>query len=260
MNQKPSKIIGALTCKTSIFALSLVALACTCLSFSEYFMYYEDYPELAFRFPSFFEIVFFILNIAPSLLLIFYVKKIFKTPKRVVTIPTIYATIAITPAFSFIVDTIAYDRPIRFILRYFQKELLFGLAIVVSYTLITIFALNGRLKKRWVLLSATVGLIMGLSLIIDVLLSLIQLHEGDIAYLYVFADLSAGIGTVILHLALLLFGLKAKIPAIIHLVNPIKVKSSSPEQELKLLQEKLDLGIITEEEYQAQRAEIINKL
>ena len=34
----------------------------------------------------------------------------------------------------------------------------------------------------------------------------------------------------------------------------------NPEQALKLLKDKLDLGMITEEEYQAQRAEIISKL
>ena len=33
-----------------------------------------------------------------------------------------------------------------------------------------------------------------------------------------------------------------------------------PEQALKYLKERLDLGMITEEEYQAQRAEIIRKL
>ena len=34
----------------------------------------------------------------------------------------------------------------------------------------------------------------------------------------------------------------------------------TPEQALKLLKDKLDLDMITEEEYQAQRAEIISKL
>ncbi len=34
----------------------------------------------------------------------------------------------------------------------------------------------------------------------------------------------------------------------------------SPEQALRLLNDKLDFGMITEEEYQAQRNEIISKL
>ena len=34
----------------------------------------------------------------------------------------------------------------------------------------------------------------------------------------------------------------------------------TPEQSLRLLNDKLELGMITEEEYQAQRADIISKL
>lgn len=54
---------------------------------------------------------------------------------------------------------------------------------------------------------------------------------------------------------------KNKIPAIIY-ETPEKKNTEirSPEQALKLLKEKFELGMITEEEYQEQRAEIISKL
>jgi hypothetical protein len=82
-------------------------------------------------------------------------------------------------------------------------------------------------------------------------------------YQYIFSSLLGIIGAITLYTALLLFGLKNRVPTIIK-VSPEKEKKHaerlSPEQSLRLLQEKLDLDMITEEEYQAQRAEIISKL
>lgn len=66
------------------------------------------------------------------------------------------------------------------------------------------------------------------------------------------------LGTIAFYVSLLLFGLKNKIPPIIS-TKP-KFDITDPEDNLKLLKEKLDLGIITEEEYHTQRTEIINNL
>ena len=63
------------------------------------------------------------------------------------------------------------------------------------------------------------------------------------------------IGSSALYVALLIFASKNNIPSV-----EVNTEKMNPEQELKLLQCKYDLNIITEEEYQAQRAKIISKL
>ena len=82
-------------------------------------------------------------------------------------------------------------------------------------------------------------------------------------YLYLFTSPMSVIGSSTLYIALLLFALKNKIPSVLAL-SPEKEKARAekmnPEQTLKLLKDKLDLDMITEEEYQAQRADIISKL
>ena len=82
-------------------------------------------------------------------------------------------------------------------------------------------------------------------------------------YLYIFTYPLSIIGSTLLYISLLLFGVKNKIPSVIAL-SPEKgrarAEKMNPEQALKLLKDKLELGMITEEEYQAQRANIISKL
>lgn len=53
--------------------------------------------------------------------------------------------------------------------------------------------------------------------------------------------------------------MRYKIPAISSQIQRRK-KDISPEQELRVLKNKLERGILTDEEYQTQRAEIISKL
>ena len=73
---------------------------------------------------------------------------------------------------------------------------------------------------------------------------------------------------ILAYAAVCIGGLALFISMIIFTLNPsgfpepVKKKGTAitPEQALILLNEKLELGIITEEEYKAQRAEIINNL
>ena len=107
-----------------------------------------------------------------------------------------------------------------------------------------------------------VGLLVEFWSIIDLFQS-IEWYLEDELYLYLFTWPISILGTIALYVSLLLFGLKNRIPAIIS-VSPEKEKKNAekmtPEQSLRLLKEKLDLGMITEEEYKAQRTEIINNL
>ena len=62
---------------------------------------------------------------------------------------------------------------------------------------------------------------------------------------------------------MLLFGLKNRIPAILYASHQKEKRNDekiNPEHALILLKEKFELGMISEEDYQAQRVDIINKL
>ena len=86
-------------------------------------------------------------------------------------------------------------------------------------------------------------------------------YISDQRYLYLFTVPMSILGYIGFYISLLLFGVKNKIPALIMSSSVKKADGKiSPEQSLKLLKDKLELGMITEEEYQVQRAEIISKL
>lgn len=96
--------------------------------------------------------------------------------------------------------------------------------------------------------------------IVVIIIELLTLIEA-ISYAYDFisfcSDLLGVVASISMTLALFVFGFKNNIPA---LIAKKERKDRTTEKELNLLKEKLDLGIITEEEYKEKRAEIIGKL
>lgn len=69
------------------------------------------------------------------------------------------------------------------------------------------------------------------------------------------------VGHFLFYIALIWFGLTNTIPPMSSATSKKKeIENISPEQALRTLKEKLDNGMITEEEYTAQRATIISKL
>ena len=82
-------------------------------------------------------------------------------------------------------------------------------------------------------------------------------------WLYLFSFLFGSLGNIGLSLALLLFSLKTKIPVVITEQKKISTQNSSidtAEYNLKDLQNKLDFGMISEQEYEEARKEIIKNL
>ena len=136
------------------------------------------------------------------------------------------------------------------------------LAILVCSVLAVISALKGFNKKVFIIISMSVCLLYETLSLLE-MFAFMEYYVENSRYLYVFTSPMGIIGAISLYTALLLFGLKNKIPSVLSL-SPEKEKARAekmnPEQALKLLKDKLDLDMITEEEYQAQRAEIIGKL
>ena len=79
-------------------------------------------------------------------------------------------------------------------------------------------------------------------------------------YLYLITNPATYISDLTLLATLLLFGLKNRIHAIIPMSNEKKdkqLKKMEPQKALRFLNDELYFGIITDEEYQEKRSEII---
>ena len=252
----------ALRYKTPIIILALLALVFTVLSRITYFVNYDweynnghGFYELTVSFPGVFDLLSFFISIAPYVLLVIYLLKFHNEFKATVLVPVIFGLIAFAPLYYF-VDFLFLGYGIYF------RDLIFDIPLIVAFALATINALKGFSKKAFLIIAIVVGLLLEFMSIIELFQS-IEWYLEDELYLYLFTRPISILGTIALYVSLLLFGLKNRIPAIIS-VSPEKEKKNAekmtPEQSLRLLNDKLELGMITEEEYKAQRAEIINNL
>ena len=263
MNQTVFDKQRVLKSKTPITILAIIALGCTVLSSITYFAFYDwvkvngDYTyELTFRFPSLLSLISLTLTLAPKVLLVLYIFKFFREFKATIIVPIIFGCIAANPLLSFINSFFAFSYGFNGI------SLIMSLITIITYTLATISALKGLSNKIFIIIPTALSIALSF-------LSLISLSSSSEFYaregmtLYLFTNPASIIASITLNIALLLFGLKNRIPAILT-VSPEKEKKNaekmSPEQALRLLNDKLELGMITKEEYQSQRAEIINNL
>lgn len=254
MNQTALDKQRVLQCKTPITVLALISLLCTALSSITYFAFYSN-DELTFEFPSLLSLISFAMYFAPKVLLILYVVKFFREFKATIIVPIIFACIAASPLLSFI-NT--------FILGYGLDgiNLIINLITMVTFTLATISALKGLSNKVFIIVPTALGLALSALYLIS-LFPTFEFYARNGFTLYLFTEPMSIIASITFYVALLLLGLKNRIPAILA-VSPEKEKKNaekmSPEQALRLLNDKLELGMITKEEYQSQRAEIINNL
>lgn len=241
---KAQKIIK----KSYINILSWVALGLAILASCSYFIYSYDGKNF------FFTIIYLIsllLNIAPYILLVLYLKKFQNRLKATIIVPIIFGLLGL-------------PKILGIGLYYFGGSTLtfiIDIAFIISCILSTISALKGLKKKLFVLIFMGIG-------VLDELISLTRafsfigyyVSSGYITSIFLFARI---ISAMLLYIDLGFFGIKFKIPAILA-ISPEKEKITpenvSPEQALMALKNKLELSMITEEEYQKQRAEIISKL
>lgn len=246
-------------CNSPITILGFISLICTVFSCITYFLYYYDvvggnsYYELAFYFPSIIDILLLLLNLATCVLLLLYIMKFHGQYKGTVLYPIVCGLIVGYYLLSTIWNVVrGYGL--------YWPDILISLAIIVAFTLLTINATKGLNKKVYTIVATSIGLVLQLLYVISIFNSMDWYIKNE---MYLFSYLMDIIGTAALYIALLLFGLNNRIPALVSLLpekERQKTEKMTPEQSLWFLKDKLDLGMITEEEYQAQRAEIISKL
>lgn len=250
-----------LQAQTPIVVLTIISLVLTVISSLDGFTYYTSSNDGAWELhlslfedgiiDTIFSLLTYALSVAPIILFALYIFKFHKQFRAYSTIPTMLGLIAFTPLFYFISDlALGYGRPSLL-------ELLVDLLIVVSFTLAAVNALKGFPKKIFIVIAVACGLLNEVVSLVSFIRYAGE-YISDGLYLYLITWPFSIIGFSTLYVALLLFVLKNNIPV------PVKKEQSteklSPEQSLRYLKEKLDLGMITEEEYQAQRADIISKL
>lgn len=137
-------------------------------------------------------------------------------------------------------------------------SMLFSLVGCVSNILFVLYAFVLRRKMK----AGTfcmIYLICSLATTTLTLISYIITYSKVDMPLYIYQYFANSVGSITL-IAMILFGLLPERSSINSVSNPPAVNALNTDKALKLLNDKLELGIITEEEYQVQRAEIINNL
>ena len=238
-----------LNCKTPITVLALIALifaVFNSLTYFAYDTYYEingvDVQEIIFSFPSIFGLISWVLMLAPKVLLVLYVFKFSQECKGAVIVPAIFACVAVNYLWDFIISFLGTG--FAFIIYFIT-----GVIMTIVFALATISALKGIPKKILIIIPIALDLILTLS-------NITHIKFYDIMGI---AESAWFVASITFGVALLLLCLKNRIPSVLA-ARKTKTEEMKPEQALKQLKEKFDLGILTEEEYQAQRAEIISKL
>lgn len=228
----------SLKCNALIKLLSILAL----LSTSIYFLgvYSFDIYGTGY-FTS-------VLKLSSVFLFFIYIFIFYKKMKAINLVPIIFSLIALNILINIISN----------ITNYYYTNFVIRIIAFVFCVLTVISLLMGFNKKAFIVIAMVACIFVNARWLIG----LCDLLNYDVGEWWIF-NFTECIGETLLYVALLLFGLNNKIPAFL-LLAPEKEKSRfkkmNSTQALKFLKEKFEFGLISEEEYQAQRTEIIGKL
>lgn len=241
--------------KTPIIILSIVALVFRIINSITYFVYYDytKYGEYEINavFQSFVSLISLIIELAPIVLFLVYIFKFHKDFKAAICVPIVFGLIAFNPIYNIIGNLImGYG--------FYFEYLISSLLSSAPFVLAIISALKGFSKKSLTIIAFSVSFIICVLSIIS-MFSNIGYYLSNELYITLIYSLCGILGTISFYISLFLFAMNNRIPTLLELKN-VNPKKMSPEQSLKLIKERLDCGIISEEEYQAQRADIISKL
>ena len=132
-----------------------------------------------------------------------------------------------------------------------------GLLIIIIHALAFFAVLFGFYRKIWITVVLGAGLLyllFGISIYFVRFLCLLPYFDLSAAALLLY------ISMLLLYLASLLLFLLNKTTKRSMVKKTVTLDEMTPDRALKVLKEKFDLGMITEEEYQTKRTEIISKL
>ena len=257
----------AFRCKTPVAVLSLAALGVyilycisCCFSYSYIGATLGGYT-LVFRLPTLLETFPLLIALASYILLVLCVFRLNRKPYAPVLYTVIYACIILSGAWNLgnyiYVNVVMIKQPL--LSYYILRELVFALICLALFAVALLGTLKGFSNKALVIVPFVFIFLFDLYSVTSSVLNIITNYHTTT--LYYFRPLMEHIAESLSHIALFLFALLNKLPPLLRGKEADRItRNLPPEQALALLQEKLELGILTEEEYQRQRAEIIARL
>lgn len=235
-----------LKCGAAIKVLSIIALACASLSLLINYSHADWSDVIKGEFLLLLSSR--LLSLASYVLFVVYIANVNKGAKASVMLSIIFGLFILVS----LINIFTYDDILQ-ILTYILLDLP---PLILAF----IAALKGFRNKLLVIISISVRLFFYVWSIISLFQTMAHFIEFDILQYYYYVILYSfisSIGSILLHVAFLLLGLNL---GVFSKNDSVEVERLEIEQVLKLLKEKRELDIITEEEYQAQRMEIIDRL
>jgi len=169
-----------------------------------------------------------------------------------------YGKMKYTVIIPIILGAFGFNILLRFFFGGLPENTIFDMLVLLFAIPAVISALKGFRKKIFIIIDMSICIFSN-AIIFVICFS--WLEYGYITWWDVFSLYMGALGCISMYTALLIFCLKNKTPAVLLFKEEkAKTKSTNYEEELKHLRDKLEFGMITEEEYQVQRADIISKL
>lgn len=246
---------SSLRFKTPIILLSFTSLVFTVIGNTTYFTDYFATNDGGY-YPDRF--IIFLLSVIPYILFVMYLLRFHNKAKATILIPITFGLISITSLIY------CFYRP-KYIVMGSSGGISLGngllmILVAIAFALAFINSLNGFSKKTFLIIAIVAGIIHECSVMVPFLCEIHFFVEAGL-HMYLFLWPIGMLGTILFYIALLLFGLTNTIPCILSSKpKPEKVETLTTEQQLKQLKSQLDNGTITEQEYRALRADIINNL
>ena len=238
--------------KTALRFLTVISLILIIVNSASYFLSfsasYTTY-DVRFVFPSFLSWISIVLNLIPALLFVVFTFTGSYTRKINPIIPIFFSILAVRTLYYLFVSATKLATPFT-ITSYAIEFIAYVLLLITS---ITCFG------NKYLTIIPTV---ICLAIKAVYLFSSFSVMRDSRTFLFFFLRSTIYIGMIIFLIAFLLFALTNGVPSFVSNSkrNSKMIQKLSPEKALKLLNTKLDLGIITEENYKEERAKIIESL
>lgn len=266
--------------KGPIKALSLIALITTVIGCIGKFLFYEriwsdqahdDVWKASFYFPSFLTVVSVCLAIAACILLVIFAFTQQGRQKTSTLVPVTFLLLTIGYFLSLITSFNNFKEYYYYYDFYNYLVALFEIShlvlLIVGFILATVSTFKGTSYKVFIIIAIVLGLLSEFSTLIGFFSNMTYYTEVNIPFplQLLLLNLASFVGKVTLFVALLIFGVRNK-PSDTSVVDtsykniPGYVTEQTPEEMLETLKVRFELGLLTEEEYKEQRAEIIKLL
>lgn len=245
---------NTLQCRNQLIALASVALVGTVLGCLKYFIYYDYYSRTwVSLFPGILPLLVMFCAISiPTAALLYFVKYQDKKATDIAVL-LVFIAVAVSGIVLGLSGILSYRDALYAYYNSGSGQLAMSILAMAVCALGCIGTFNSGEAQKYVIVLPIAGLVTS---VFSAVSFAIELRDWA-STLYIFANVMEVIATVAFYSSFLLFCLKNRIPAGSFFV-PRKAKTV--EQALAVLEDKRKLGIITEEEYQAERAKIIASL